>query len=149
MFLRFHRPLVLLLILSLFLGLGGGSLPGRGALNFALAQGGALWPGPADGLHDICVSPSSAAPRSLDIGAATDEVQESSGPEAPRPISHHHEHCPDCLVRLAGAPPPDLPDFLSADRAPSPRTRLRLSAPMLSSPWMAAHGARAPPTLPI
>lgn len=153
MFLRLHRPIALLVLLSLFLGLGVGSVSGRWATRFALEGTVALAPGGFDGLHDLCVSPSPAAFAPSDLRATQDSIkqgdQASPAPEAPSPVSYRHEHCPDCLVRLAAAPPPHLPDLLSAGHVPAQRTRLRLSAPMLSSPWTSAHGARAPPKILI
>ncbi len=139
MFLSLHRPLALMLILTLLLGLGGASSRGMGHRIGLAAPGLAGLPGLVggpDGRHDVCISPSS-------------EPASASAPGGPAPATHLHELCPDCLPRLAAAPPPHLPDVLSAGDVLAQGAERGRSAPVPAGPRVDAHGPRAPPITTI
>lgn len=143
MVLRQRRSLALFLILALVFSLGA-----DGSWRLLAAQSGlraAQDPAAQQLLADVCFASHSGLPLAPSSAPDSSEPAPRAPASDPEPLPHSHQHCADCLVRLAAAPPPSR--LIWTGWLPIPRNAplVTADAPPRAGPEGHAHGARAPP----
>jgi len=143
MVLRQRRSLALFLILVLVFSLGAdGSWRGL-ASQFGLKAAQDL--AAQRLLADVCFASHSGLALAPSAGPDSSQLAPKAPASDPEPLPHSHQHCADCLVRLAAALPPSRLIWTGWLPIPLNAPLVTVDAPPRAGPQGHAHGARAPP----